>query len=734
MQDPHNEKREAQMEQMEAQFDELKAKIKEAGADGKIFLKEKLEQLQKMMDQNKNFPKKKNWSMTSVSLQGTIAYQNICTSIFFPPSQFFHYKPISNNEGQLCFMIKHFTKALTILIMGFIFLLTPQSANAANYYVSKDGDNDDGTSWATAWNELNQISWGSILPGDIIYLDGGSTSMTYTTILYPTASGISGNPITIQLSTESGRNGQVIIDGGRLAALPECGQATYAPYANAAAVTVLAQGVRWDGVSYVVLDGTKWEGISIHGSTYGMRFYNDSANITIKNIEIYDAGSVLQQDDGTSLGLWYSDSPGIRIEGSGHILERMHIHDNGQDGIQSGGSTPNNLDNITIRESWFHNEREHSGTDNSPGGDAADDLGAPAQGESYNGFNESFNWCRHSDAIQLYSGGQIENFVIEDSVFGPGHTNTLILGDVSGGGAYLTDSRISNSLIIKGADNNLNGKVGLSPHLNWDLDHLTIYSPNTKTNNIRLYGSGHNITDSVFHSMNAFFESSLATDTGNCVYNMTGHSFGSIFTDPMFESVTTDPFSLDDYTIPSDSDCYGKGSTITSSDDLLILVGAITPSPSPSPSPTPTPTPDPTVSPDPTSQPETSSSVSSGNSFTEAKPPFCSQEPPIGQSDLFQINTSCHLSTLFFTPLTNGNYYHFSYGRDINANEYGATFHYEHDNNGVVSYDINLLTKGETYYFRILPANQCAPGSYSNVMQITVPQYCNQSRYYYRYN
>lgn len=50
MQDPHNEKREAQMEQMEAQFDELKAKIKEAGADGKIFLKEKLEQLQKMMD------------------------------------------------------------------------------------------------------------------------------------------------------------------------------------------------------------------------------------------------------------------------------------------------------------------------------------------------------------------------------------------------------------------------------------------------------------------------------------------------------------------------------------------------------------------------------------------------------------------------------------------------------------------------------------------------------------
>jgi hypothetical protein len=50
MKDPHIEKKEAEREQMDAQFELLKARIKEAGADGKIFLKEKLEQLQKMMD------------------------------------------------------------------------------------------------------------------------------------------------------------------------------------------------------------------------------------------------------------------------------------------------------------------------------------------------------------------------------------------------------------------------------------------------------------------------------------------------------------------------------------------------------------------------------------------------------------------------------------------------------------------------------------------------------------
>lgn len=50
MNDPQADKLKAQNEQLEAEFSKLQAKIKEAGADGQIFLKEKLNQLQKMLD------------------------------------------------------------------------------------------------------------------------------------------------------------------------------------------------------------------------------------------------------------------------------------------------------------------------------------------------------------------------------------------------------------------------------------------------------------------------------------------------------------------------------------------------------------------------------------------------------------------------------------------------------------------------------------------------------------
>src|SRR5437762_3080102 len=57
------------------------------------------------------------------------------------------------------------------------------AATGTTYYVSKNGNNADGRSWATAWNELNQINWGVVQPGDSILLDGGSSQMTYTTSL-----------------------------------------------------------------------------------------------------------------------------------------------------------------------------------------------------------------------------------------------------------------------------------------------------------------------------------------------------------------------------------------------------------------------------------------------------------------------------------------------------------------------------------------------------------------------
>lgn len=48
-------------------------------------------------------------------------------------------------------------------------------SKAATFYVSRNGNNGGGTSWANAWNELNQINWGTVNPRDTILLDGGST-------------------------------------------------------------------------------------------------------------------------------------------------------------------------------------------------------------------------------------------------------------------------------------------------------------------------------------------------------------------------------------------------------------------------------------------------------------------------------------------------------------------------------------------------------------------------------
>ena len=60
------------------------------------------------------------------------------------------------------------------------------------FYVSKEGNNTDGRSWDTAWNELDQIQWEELQPGDTIVIAGGE----YHTQLDVKKSGTPGLPIT----------------------------------------------------------------------------------------------------------------------------------------------------------------------------------------------------------------------------------------------------------------------------------------------------------------------------------------------------------------------------------------------------------------------------------------------------------------------------------------------------------------------------------------------------------
>ncbi|MFI5236756.1 MAG: hypothetical protein ACHQLA_02325, partial [Ignavibacteriales bacterium] len=65
-------------------------------------------------------------------------------------------------------------------------LFLPYTAIATNWYVSTSSSgNGSGNSWANK-QILSSFNWAQVQPGDIVYIDGGSSGLTYTTNLIPT--------------------------------------------------------------------------------------------------------------------------------------------------------------------------------------------------------------------------------------------------------------------------------------------------------------------------------------------------------------------------------------------------------------------------------------------------------------------------------------------------------------------------------------------------------------------
>jgi hypothetical protein len=135
----------------------------------------------------------------------------------------------------------------------FVGCLAAQNANAKDFYVSKSGNNQDGLSFATAFNELSRINWNVVGPTDTIIIDGGTTQMTYTTGLKIAKTGTTAQPLRIQRSTVAGHNGKVIIDGQ--------GQPNFV-------------GIDFTGNGYVGnvdVDGLQWNGIEVRNCDRGVK-------------------------------------------------------------------------------------------------------------------------------------------------------------------------------------------------------------------------------------------------------------------------------------------------------------------------------------------------------------------------------------------------------------------------------------------------------------------------------
>jgi hypothetical protein len=409
------------------------------------------------------------------------------------------------------------------------------------FYVSRRGNNTTGLSWATAWNELNQIRWDLVLPGATIYIDGGGTRMLYRTTMVIGRSGNSNNLITISTSDMAGHNGQVVFFGGRANNLPYCNQATYR---NQADRTMREHGIITNGHDFILIDGMHWRGIRMHGYRDSAIVLDpDSRYITVRNVEIYNNGAAIR----TSRG-WVPEHPGVRLAGQFVTFRQVIIHDNGQDAFQSLHSQ-NEIADFRLIRSWLYNGRPHPR------------------------LAESSNYCTHTDGIQIYSGGVVTGIAVIQSVFGPGFTQNVMFGQEttdSGQWADVQDVSFRDVVFSRGADNGVVAYRG-STSSNWLLLRVTIDCRGTKSHCLRIENANHTIRDSIIVDGRITLSEGLRNFSGNCTVNTTGSDIGREVSSVFVSVSTRGMFALDDYTVSADLSSVCTGSTITSAAQLLSM-------------------------------------------------------------------------------------------------------------------------------------------------------------------
>jgi hypothetical protein len=100
--------------------------------------------------------------------------------------------------------------------------------------------------------------------------------------------------------------------------------------------------------------------------------------------------------------------------------------------------------------------------------------------------------------------------------------------------------------------------------------------------------------------------------------------------------------------------------------------------------------------------------------------PFCSNFAPVGIPDLFQINRENTSATLYFTPVQDyTRRYHVVYGYTEGQELFGllSAETTADTNNGVQSITINDLDPKVAYWFKVVPTNGCAVGTWSNWLE-----------------
>jgi hypothetical protein len=432
---------------------------------------------------------------------------------------------------------------------------------ARTFYVSRNGNNADGLSWATAWNELSRINWSTVAAGDTILVDGGSVAcpslgpgyncgMVYNSSLSISKNGSSGAPITIRLAPDAGRNGTVIVDGG-LTAWSRCAEYTSEPTPPA---TPNGAGVRDTGIGlnssqWIVIDGTKWGGIEVRNHTrYGLSL-GAGQHVTARYLKIHHN---TDPSDTTNNSVGVTQSWNSQY----NKVARSEIFRNGQDAVRGAG------DYFTLEESYVHD-----------------------------------HYCNHPDGIQSFvptnnadvpdNEGEVRGLVVRNNIFDKIGMQTIFLGENATHNSWNVDVTIIGNLFLNN-DYVIKSKHGRSR--NWTISNNTIVNArdfavewccSTPGAQVPMAFSN-NIVMNVKPGNTAFY---LPTGSGNtsiannCLYNTGGLSgnytqSGTITNDPLLVNS-----SLGNYALASTSPCAGKGASVTSVNQLLSLTGGSAPVP-----------------------------------------------------------------------------------------------------------------------------------------------------------